>query len=214
MPEKINGRIWRSWAESFSSSTTNGCISVNCTAANSHDVHGAVWRQWVTQSTSSTTSDLSNAVWETWVAIHNANIMANNSAVFVRPHAETPEQIRARVAAAEQRLVARKAEDLARTKAQEKAHKLLIEHLTPKQEETLRMHGYFDVDLGERVYRIRKGGHGGWVERMQGQKATDGYCIYVTGDCPPEDHMLAQKLMLEANEQEFLRIANRTAPRH
>lgn len=213
MPEKINGRIWRSWAEEYTSTTTNGCISVNCTA-NSYDANVAIWRNWVTQSTSAATTDLSLSVWQTWVAIQNAQLMANNAAVFVRPQAETPEQIRARVAAAEQRAAIRRTEDLARTKAQEKAHKLLIEHLTPRQEETLRMHGYFDVEIGDRVYRIRKGGHGGWVERMQGQKATDGYCIYVTGDCPPEDHMLAQKLMLEANEQEFLRIANRTAPRH
>lgn len=213
MPEKINGRIWRSWAESSTSSTTGDCFSVSCTA-NSYDANVAIWRNWVSQSTNATTTDLSHSVWQTWVAIHNAAVAANNAAVFVRPQVETPEQIRARVAAAEQRAVARRAEDLARTKAQEKAHKLLIEHLTPRQEETLRMHGYFDVEIGDRVYRIRKGGHGGWVERMQGQKATDGYCIYVTGECPPEDHMLAQKLMLEANEQEFLRIANRTAPRH
>jgi hypothetical protein len=126
------------------------------------------------------------------------------------PPVETPEEIRARV----RRLAERKAEELEREAAKERARNLLCDHLSPKQEEDLRVRGYFDVVVNGRSYRIRRGGHGGWVERMDGQRATDGYCIYLQGECPAEDNMLAQKLLLETDEAEFLRIANRTAPRH
>jgi hypothetical protein len=36
------------------------------------------------------------------------------------------------------------------------------------------------------------------------------YCIHADSRLPYEDQMLAQKMLLEANEAEFLRVANMT----
>jgi hypothetical protein len=49
------------------------------------------------------------------------------------------------------------------------------------------------------------------VYRIDRDKPVERLCIYASGDVPEEDSMIAQKLLLEANEAEFLRVANRTA---
>ena len=94
--------------------------------------------------------------------------------------------------------------------ADEKARKLLLEHLPPEQAEryareqkfsvTASSGAIYELDCKRRMHNVR---------RIEGGRAVEEYCIYLTGDCPLPDNHLAQMLMLRHAEKDFLRIANR-----
>jgi len=168
---------------------------------------------WGTRSTSSTDTvvvQLSNAIsardaviWTSW---NTALIHATNHVVRHFQQPITPEQ-----RAADREAYVRAEGE--RAKAREKAEILLREHLLPKQKEELSLHGHFHVEIiarsGERRrYRIERG-----RSRNIKQVTADGriiktLCAHPVMDVPDADTMLAQKLYLEAEEDEFLRIAN------
>lgn len=93
---------------------------------------------------------------------------------------------------------------------------LLLQNLTPEQRETFNRNKWFMVEGGrtKRQYRIRNEGH--LVANIdaldeQGRK-THRLCGHADErSIPMGDQLLAQKLMLENAEDEFLRIANRHA---
>ena len=88
-----------------------------------------------------------------------------------------------------------------------RAEALLRDHLTVEQAEQLIRSRYFEVltDSGRRyrVYRDR-------VHLVERDRATRSYCIHPNEYVPEADAMLAKKLLLDAAEPEFLRIANET----
>lgn len=100
--------------------------------------------------------------------------------------------------------------------AEIKGMSLLFEHLTPEQLKSYNEHGYFDVKGGTtgKTYRI-KYGHTHNIDELDAdmQPAASlcfrlesglGYPDYVMGD-----HLLAQKICLEVDEQDTLEVANR-----
>lgn len=102
-----------------------------------------------------------------------------------------------------------------RKAAEQKAEDLLLANLSPEQVDEYKRMKRFSVHLPDgKVYRIRKGfagnvelvkpGEGGRIERLEN------LCIHPAERIPDQDNMLAQKLLLEANEPEFRRIANIT----
>ena len=101
-----------------------------------------------------------------------------------------------------------KAAAVEKAAADERAEKLLVDHLTPQQYEQLRACGYFEVNVKGRTYRIFRG----WSMNVQlvdgGGKKLRSYCAVPKLHVPIADQMLAQKLMLEFEEHEFLRVAN------
>jgi hypothetical protein len=107
--------------------------------------------------------------------------------------------------------------DLQRTDAELKARELLLRSLTPEQRASIERHKWFLVEgRSGRLYRIRDQGHAvaniDVVERdLLGQdRVLHRLCGHLDdGGIPIADHMLAQKLMLEADEDAFLRLANR-----
>jgi hypothetical protein len=94
--------------------------------------------------------------------------------------------------------------------ANERAKSLLLELLDAKQRQELETHRYFHVQTadGERTYRIDYG-HSGNVKLIEQGRPVASFCIHSYEDMPDYDEMALQKLMLESDEQEFLRIANR-----
>lgn len=129
-------------------------------------------------------------------------------------------EARARTVAEHRRLIAEQEQsrherqqqtDAARLRARE----LLIEHLTPQQRETFDSNGWFVVEGGrsKTQYRIRA------VESMVANvdvlkegKRIHRLCAHVrVGTVPLGDQLLAQKVMIELAEDDFLRIANRHA---
>jgi hypothetical protein len=95
----------------------------------------------------------------------------------------------------------------------EKAKQLLLEHLTSEQRETVEKNGWFVIEGGrsKKRYRIRSSGVTGNVEEMDGERVIAKYCCHISHSYPRSDHHLTQKLMLEWDEETFLRLANKTA---
>jgi len=102
--------------------------------------------------------------------------------------------------------------DKERQEANERAEALLLAHLTPDQRETLERMRHFVVQSERgRVYHLRRGRLAN-VDEMDKDRVVAQYCIHPSiCNIPEADSLLAQKLMLEMNEEQFLRIANRTA---
>lgn len=91
----------------------------------------------------------------------------------------------------------------------ERAKELLLEHLDEEQRDRFERHKRFRV----------RGSHGGvydichqTVQRIEEVGERDRvlgtYCIHAGGYVPEPDNMLAKKLMIEADEERFLAIAN------
>jgi len=99
-------------------------------------------------------------------------------------------------------------------KAMNRAEALLQEALNAKQREELAQKGFFSLDVlnqngQRRQYRIRRGRSRNvqQVDPVSGNVLKH-LCAHPRELVPDADTMLAQKLMLETAEAEFLRIAN------
>jgi hypothetical protein len=100
------------------------------------------------------------------------------------------------------------AADRERKKAAERAHWLLERNLTAEQERTFATGGFIDVRAsGGRVYRLERGGFVGRLAEDEKSLRAQ-YCIMPTVAMPLADRLLALKLMLETDEEEFLRTAH------
>lgn len=174
-----------------------------------------VWEAWC-DDTSTTVTSLTNYVWARWS--DSANNLADRVKLTAARPTETEEERAARIerqrvaaeAAAEQRRVAEEE----RQAAIAKARTLLNEHLNEEQRATYERDSYFEVVVPGtlRHYRIREG----WshnVERLENGQPVESFCIHPAQVVPNPDNMLAQKLMLEACEKDFLKIANRSVIR-
>jgi hypothetical protein len=95
----------------------------------------------------------------------------------------------------------------------EKAMRLLKENLDTEQLREFEEKRHFHVHTkdGVRRYRIDWGIAGNVKlveENGQPVPRVKHYCIHPSGSWPTPDVMLSQKHMIEAEEEEFLRIAN------
>jgi hypothetical protein len=149
-----------------------------------------IWNSWITNS--ATTAQ--NYVFAQWAGQVEARKETKREAAARRK--------REREHAAQFAERQRKA-----VEAQARAEALLVEHLSPEQAMTLAARNYFDVAIGERKYRIHRGTHGNVRLLDETGREKTLFCVQPEG-VPVPDAMLAQKLHLEANEQEFLRVAN------
>jgi hypothetical protein len=98
--------------------------------------------------------------------------------------------------------------------ASERAKQILLDHLTPEQCDMVEKNGWFVIEGGltGKKYKIKSGGVAGNIEELDDNgKMIAKYCCHLNYQYPNSDHHLAQKLMLEWDEEEFLRKANRTA---
>lgn len=131
------------------------------------------------------------------------------------------EEIRARQQALVDEQARRRDE---RVQAETRAKELLLAHLTEEQREMVKAHGWFIVEGGRsnRRYRIHTYKAAGNIEMLERQghlfctpndQATHQLCCHCDHTIPLSDQILAQKMMLESHEDEFLRLANRTRMR-
>lgn len=100
----------------------------------------------------------------------------------------------------------------AKEKARHKrARAALFVALTKCQRRQFAKHEHFELEVNQRLYRVRRGAR---VERLdpQTKKVLSYFCIHPSHEheLPSEDVALSQKLWLETNEAEFLRVANET----
>jgi choline dehydrogenase-like flavoprotein len=95
-----------------------------------------------------------------------------------------------------------------------RARGLLLENLSPEQRETFEANGWFIVEGGRTKTRYRVNGRSyqGNIDVLRGHdsRVTHRLCGHAPSHIPLGDQLLAQKIMLELAEDDFLRIANRT----
>ncbi len=93
------------------------------------------------------------------------------------------------------------------SKEEKLAEILLLENLNEEQRAEYKRLKYFRVIVGEKIYRIKRGRVGN-IELIDDAGIVARYCVHPAVGCPDQDTMLAQKLMLENDEKELLRLAN------
>lgn len=106
---------------------------------------------------------------------------------------------------------ARVASDLKKkARAVRKAKKLLTEHLTDEQLQSLAEKDYFELESSSgRRYRIYRGIQRNITELDAQGREFNRLCAHSNEmNMPAEDHILVQKLMLETDESGFRKIAN------
>ena len=167
----------------------------------------ALWRHWNATTTATTTTE----TWGVWNREYQAQWIARAQYEARERHvrAETPEMAAARRVEQERRQAEIRASQAILEAAKEKAEKLLQSTLDDKQKEELRTKGHFHCKSNKGViYRIKRGTHGN-VSKLDptGTKEVESLCIQ-PDNVPAQDAMLAQKLMIENDEDSFRRIAN------
>lgn len=161
----------------------------------------ATWTQW--NQTAATGSNIN--LYGDYQTAHTSALTAEYWYRWVNHQEETAEQ------RAERRRIQaqhdQRARDYAavRKAAAERAERLLEACLTSGQREQLRKSGWFVVySKSGRAYQIRRGRARNVVEVNTRRT----YCCHPVDNVPDADTMLAQKLMIETQEDEFLRMAN------
>lgn len=97
--------------------------------------------------------------------------------------------------------------------AQQRADALLREVLGEDEYRAVHRRGYLDVpspSRDRRVYRIPR--HQGQVKVYEGGVPIMALCVQSVEPIPDGDTVLMHKLMIEGNEAEYLRTANRFEP--
>lgn len=137
-------------------------------------------------------------------ALSSFNYIGSSASAFSPQVEETPEQ---------------KAEMARKQKEWEEKEKVrrarariaLLSVLTDIQKKQLEDDKRFELEVNGRLYRITPGNR---VERLDQatKKILSYFCIHAGYgyDLPAEDVSISQKLLLETNEREFLKIANET----
>lgn len=223
--------VWRQWNNS---AATTGNYYFN--SDYSTTVSNNIWTTWssdqiVTIRCNATTAASSTFTWNEWVTDQDARTNARtrvkayeypvqSRAPFgARVPAETEAQRLERLAQAELRRQQYEREAAVsrerRAMAIGRADKLLESVLSGVQRAQLEKNDWFLV-RGESglLYRIRKGRSANVdvVDPKTG-KVVDVLCAYPRMDVPDGDCMVAQKLMLECDEESFRKIAIRHQPR-
>jgi len=178
-----------------------------------------------TASATSTTSTITfigtttgSTVSDWFQAQQLARMHAGQHYLAAQARQETAEQRAAREERtrliAEEARAARQAEDERRNAALDRAQQLLLEHLTPEQRDTVRTLKWFIV-MGGRTrtkYRIHTDrSYSANIHVLDGEAVKHRLCGHIRDGVPLPDHLLAQKLMLEHDEDEFLKLARRHA---
>src|ERR1051325_10786388 len=154
----------------------------------------SVWPLWCTQGTAA-----SNAtVWNVWVDQTGMPGPVIVSGQGWRQPTPTAEELEERRRADEG---GRRAIEAAKTRARE----LLLDALTETQQAEFEQDGHFTVVTrdGVRAYRLKPGSPPIRTRGEDGRRWS--YCIHPRESYPAEDTALALKLLLETDEDEFLR---------
>jgi hypothetical protein len=96
-----------------------------------------------------------------------------------------------------------------REEAERKAEELLQSHLTPEEYHQLLTQGYLRVQspsVPNRTYLVPR--YRGLVRVYEQGRATKRLCVGPVETVPDADVVLMHKLMIEGNEEEYLKTAN------
>ncbi len=171
-----------------------------------HPVTASTTGYVIEAGTTASVTAANEMIWHVW-NYREAHLERRYEAAL--RHAETPEQREARRIETERRDAQNRAAAAVTQAAKERAEKLLQSVLTDEQKTELRDKGYFHCrsKQGNR-YRIRRGTHGN-VRKLDptGTKEIESLCIQPR-DVPEGDVLLAQRFMIENDEEAFRKTAN------
>jgi hypothetical protein len=158
--------------------------------------------------TSSTTT--TSGVTSGWTITNNQIIIPDNQRIIETPYIN----IKSPAEQAEiefnrlHRKALRRARYRVRQDAISKADELLVSNLNKVQRIQYEKFGWFFVESESgKKYRIRKGRQIN-IDVFENDKIVKRICAHPQVDCPDQDTMLIQKIMLEHQEKEFLNIAH------
>lgn len=97
--------------------------------------------------------------------------------------------------------------------ARDRSRELLLAHLSDRQRQMFETMGWFIVHGGrsDTKYRIRTDRISANIEVFEGDRITHRLCGHLRHDLPHFDHILAQKVSLELDEDRFVGLCNRHA---
>jgi hypothetical protein len=180
------------------------------------------WIYWNTGGNwiiSSGQCSVASVTWTVWNDVYTTNVSAN-AIISGQPfvvNQRTPEEIQVAIAEQERLRIQAEAAAAADRKrsvqAVGRARALLDSVLSAAQRKTLQELKFFDLEVlardgAKKVYRIRQGRSGNVDLLGPDGKPIRRYCAHPSLYVPDEDTMLAQKLMLETAEEQFLATAN------
>lgn len=176
---------------------------------------GTVWYDWCGNSTS-TTATCTSGTWISWVTTTSTwsgttGSVQNQS---VKPYRQSPQEAAAARRREEEYRERQKDEAERYQKAKDRAEGLLYEHLSDEQRAAMKRDKFFVVVGGKtgRRYKINaQGGLSGNVHEVDAAGVLQRrLCAHIehAANAPIYDHLLAQKLMLEYQEESFLKVAN------
>lgn len=96
-----------------------------------------------------------------------------------------------------------------RQQVEERVEQVMCSVLSPEQYAQLKTSGYLDIPSPsnpKRVYRIPYGL--GMVAVLEGGRCVERLCAQPTASIPDQETVVIHKLMIEGDEQEYLRLAN------
>ncbi len=187
-----NGSTWTTWVTYSSISDSLTSVTV-----------GDTWNDWVTTAGTAATS----VTWNTWITDNSSLYVGNNGVAIYKAPELTPEQIEAKQVESER--LKRESEERQREwlNSQERARRLLAGFLDRRQKQDLKQKGCFEVkSKSGKQFRLRPGRIPYEVDSKGKEIAS--YCIHSRHRVPEHDELLMWKLMLEADEDEFYRVAN------
>lgn len=196
--------IWGYWSDTASTSTVTDVTWSNW-VSDSTSTATDVWQAWTT-STAGSDSTITYVPWVQW-NVKYEETAKERRARLKREKEQRAEYERRRVEQ-EARAAQLKAEQEA---AVARAEELLKEHLAVEQVADYdRLKAFLVKAQSGRTYRIKKGWAGN-VELLNDEGTPImRFCIHPREACPEQDNMLAQKFLLETDEEAFERIANKT----
>lgn len=211
----------------------NGFLDV-CSAGDT--VTTSAWPYWITQSytygnqtaftpalvstATETFTSAADVVWGGWqeAPTFNYNRLSPTPRAFPNTTTQSPmvATLSARDELIQQNRIRARAmrSRVERRIGEQRAELLLMDNLTDEQRIEWAEKKQFHIDIGERRYRIWRG-RAGNVELVRGHEMRSHYrpgrpryCCHVVAGVPDADNVLAQKLLLESDEQRFLEMAN------
>jgi hypothetical protein len=155
------------------------------------------WVAWNAMYVTGTTTNVQ--CWDSWNQLYSQQTAMATNQVMATPQPSQAQLDEWKVLAEK----SRKAAEEARVRAET----LLVEHLDPHQRESYQKDKLFIVETPKKNRYKLSMNHA--PRKLEGTKEVVSYCIHTYG-VPREDELLGFKLLLEANEDQFLKTANAT----
>ena len=183
-----------------------------------------IWIDWngtTSATTSATTNTSNNTIWMSWTSTSTEIITSATDTTHVATSQESLERGRVAEHARCQAKADAKVAEEDRIAARKRAMKLLLSNLTKKQKEQFAKHKFFVIEGGKskRKYRIRGNPENASIPMANidvlhhdnDNNVDHKICFHLSYGIPLGDQLLAQKLMLENDEDRAIEVSNRHA---